>query len=155
VRRLSRDLRPSVLEHLGFFEAIEWLFEDFSKKYQIEIIQKIKAPEFSFYKEQEITIFRIIQETLANIGKHAVATQVWIELTPEGPSAVFTIRDNGKGFYPKAVKGKNPLENGLGLIAMAERAQMAGGTFHLESAVGKGTRITFSVPIKRKKSKST
>jgi PAS domain S-box-containing protein len=117
VRRLSRDLRPSVLEHLGFFEAIEWLFEDFSRKYRIKIRQKIKAPEFSFYKEQEITIFRIIQEALANIGKHAEANLVLIELTAEGRSAVFSIKDNGRGFYPMAVKEKNPLESGLGLTA--------------------------------------
>ncbi|MBI5582724.1 MAG: PAS domain S-box protein [Deltaproteobacteria bacterium] len=155
VRRLSRDLRPSVLEHLEFFEAVEWLFEDFSKKYGVKITQSLKAPEFSFYQEQEITIFRIIQEALANIGKHAEATQVSIELTPEGRSAVFSIKDNGKGFSPLDVKGKNLMESGLGLTAMAERAQMAGGTFNIESTAGKGTLITFSVPIRRKRNKST
>jgi signal transduction histidine kinase len=104
-----------------------------------------------FIQLQEITIFRIIQEALANIGKHAEANQVLIELTAEERSAVFSIKDNGKGFSPLAPKRKNPLESGLGLTAMAERAQMAGGTFTIESAVGKGTLKNFSVPIRRKR----
>jgi PAS domain S-box-containing protein len=149
VRRLSRDLRPSVLEHLGLFEALQWLFEDFSKKLQIKIVKKITKPEFPFSKEQELIIFRIFQEALANIGKHAQATQIFIELTQERRSAVFSIKDNGKGFNSKTVKGKNSSESGLGLTAMAERAQMAGGDFDIKSEVGNGTLITFSVPLGR------
>ncbi|MBA4392001.1 MAG: hypothetical protein C0407_00445 [Desulfobacca sp.] len=147
VRRLSRDLRPSVLEHLGIFEALQWLFEDFSKKYRIKVLKKIKKSGFSFFKEQELIIFRIFQEALANIGKHTQATQVFIEQTEEGGSALFSIRDNGRGFNPKVVKNRNPNESGLGLTAMAERAQMAGGNLEIKSATGKGTLITFSIPM--------
>jgi PAS domain S-box-containing protein len=155
VKRLSRDLRPSVLEHLGLFDALQWLFEDFSKKLQIKIVNKITRPEFSFHNEQELIIFRIFQEALANIGKHAQATQIIFELTQEGRSAVFSIRDNGKGFNPEAVKGKKTSESGLGLTAMSERAQMAGGDLDVKSEIGKGTSITFSVPIGRARKKST
>lgn len=154
VRRLSRELRPSVLEHLGLFESLQWLFEDFSKRYHLTVVNKIKNRECSFYKEQEIILFRIFQEALTNIGKHARADRVLIELTEEGRSAVFSIKDNGKGFNPKSVKGGNPSESGLGLTAMAERAQMAGGAFDIKTEVGKGTLITFSVPVKRTRRQS-
>jgi PAS domain S-box-containing protein len=155
VRRLSRDLRPSVLEHLGLFDALQWLFGDFSKKYHIKVLKKIKRLDFSLFKEQELIVFRIFQEALANIGKHAQATQVLIELTEGEKSAVFSIKDNGRGFNSKVVQGRNPSESGLGLTAMAERAQMAGGDLAIKSGVGKGTLITFSIPIKRPRKKST
>lgn len=154
VRHLSRELRPYVLEHLGLFEALQWLFEDFSKKYHFTVMNKIKNRDCSFYKEQEILLFRIFQEALANIGKHARADQVLIELTEEGRSAVFSIKDNGKGFNPKSVKGESLSEIGLGLTAMAERAQMAGGAFDIKTEVGRGTVITFSVPVKRTRKQS-
>jgi PAS domain S-box-containing protein len=153
VKRLSRDLRPSILEHLGLFDALQWLFEDFSKKLQIKIENKIPRPEFSLSKEQELIIFRIFQEALANIGKHAQATQIFIELTQEGQFAFFSIKDNGKGFNPNSIKGKKPSESGLGLTAMAERAQMAGGDFEIKSDTGKGTLITFSIPTGRTRKK--
>lgn len=153
VRQLSRELRPSVLEHLGLLEALQWLFEDFSGKYGIKIMNSIEEMTKKFSKEQEIIIFRIFQEGLANIGRHARATRVTIDLKDEGNSAVFSIKDNGQGFNIKEVKGRNPSTTGLGLIAMKERALMAGGTIDIKSETGKGTSIVFSVqkrPAKRK-----
>ncbi len=151
VRRLSRDLRPSVLEHLGLFEALQWLLGEYSKQYPFKIISTIQEPDFSFSKGQEIIIFRIFQEALTNIGKHAQARQVLIDMKERGEEVVFSIKDNGKGFdFPEVISSTLP-ERGLGLTAMDERARMAGGALNILSRKGKGTKITFTVPLKKGK----
>jgi two-component system sensor histidine kinase DegS len=96
-----------------------------------------------------ISIFRIFQEALTNIVKHAQATQIFIDLKKEVRTAVFSIKDNGRGFNLEEVKGKKSYESGIGLIAMKERATMAGGDLEINSQTGNGTLITFWVPIKR------
>jgi PAS domain S-box-containing protein len=149
VRRISRDLRPSVLEHMGLIEALQWLFEYFTTTHKIKIEKEIAIPKVSFSKNQEIIIFRIFQEALTNIVKHAQATQIFIDLKKEGRTAVFSIKDNGRGFNLEEVKGKKSYESGIGLIAMKERATMAGGDLEINSQTGNGTLITFWVPIKR------
>jgi PAS domain S-box-containing protein len=149
IRRLSRELRPSVIEHMGLLEALHWLFEDFSVKYGIKVLDSIKEIKKNFSKEQEIIIFRIFQEALLNIGKHAQATQVTMSVAEEKKLTVFLIQDNGKGFNTKTVNGKDLLRKGLGLIAMQERALMAGGTIEIKSQPGKCTLITFAIPGRR------
>jgi PAS domain S-box-containing protein len=148
VRRLSRDLRPAVLEHLGLKEALQWLFEDFSKKFNIPIHYDTVIPNYSFPREREITIFRIFQEALANIGKHGRATRISIALDQNGEEGVFSIKDNGTGFSLRNIRRRPPDETGLGLTAMQERAEFAGGLFEIRSQVKKGTRITFRIPFK-------
>ena len=150
VRRLSKDLRPAVLEHLGLFEALQWLFEDASSNYRIKIINDLKNLQYSFSKEQEINLFRIFQEALTNIGKHAKATRVAIGMTQNEKESVFTIKDDGRGFDLKAVMNKNPSEIGLGLVAMAERIRLTGGALNIKSEIGRGTIITFTVPTGKK-----
>jgi len=154
VRRLSRDLRPAILEHLGLFEALQWLFEDSSKNYQIKIFNDLRKTEYPFSKEQEINIFRIFQESLTNIGKHAKATQVIIEMIEQKKEVVFSIQDDGKGFDLKGLKSRNPIEICLGLTAMDERTRLTGGAIELKSEIDKGTIITFTVPVNPKRKKS-
>jgi PAS domain S-box-containing protein len=149
VRRISRDLRPSVLEHMGLIEALQWLFESIATTHKIKIEKEIAIPKVSFSKNQEIIIFRIFQEALTNIVKHAQATQIFIDLKKEGRTAVFSIKDNGRGFNLEEIKVKKSYEGGIGLIVMKERATMAGGDLELKSKIGNGTSITFWVPIKR------
>ncbi len=151
VRRLSKDLRPAVLEHLGLFEALQWLFEDASLNYQIKIINDLKNSKYLFSKEQEFNLFRIFQEALTNIGKHAKAAKVTIGMTQNEKETVFIIKDDGRGFDPKAVMSKNPSEIGLGLAAMDERIRLTGGALNINSEVGRGTSITFTVPTGKKK----
>ena len=153
VRRLSRELRPSVLEHLGLLEALHWLFEDFTGKYRIKVLNSVNEIKKTFSKEQEIIVFRIFQEALANIGKHAKATQVTISMAEEGKWTIFSIQDDGRGFNLKEIKGKNLLRTGLGLIAMQERALMAGGTIEIKSEPGNGTMITFAIQGRRTRKK--
>lgn len=154
IRRLSRDLRPSVLEYLGLWEALQWLFDEGAKTYGLIISNYLREPPISFSKEQELIIFRIFQEALTNIGKHARAKQVSVEVTEEGGKAVFCIEDNGKGFDLKEVAGSTSPDRGLGLTAMDERARMAGGILSIWSQKRKGTKITFTVPIKQGRKKT-
>jgi len=147
IRRITKDLHPAVLEHLGLKEALMWLFEEFRKHCQIRVVDGLRESNGSLSKEQEVIIFRIFQEALTNIRKHAKAKQVSIEMTAQGKDAVFSIRDDGLGFDPKAVVSRNLNEIGLGLTAMDERARMAGGAFKIRSHIGGGTAITIRVPL--------
>jgi PAS domain S-box-containing protein len=149
IRRISQELRPSVLQHLGLMESLNWLFEDFSKKSQIPIVKTVNKIKQKFSKQQEIMIFRIFQEALTNIGKHSQATQVTIFITEDKKSAFFKIRDNGKGFIQKEVEERSPLKIGNGLIVMKERANMAKGALEIKSTPGKETVISFEVPKKQ------
>jgi PAS domain S-box-containing protein len=154
IRQLSRELRPAVLEHLGLLEALQWLFDDFSGKYQIKVLNGITTLSQRFSKTQEVIIFRIFQEGLANIGKHAKATEVIISLDNKGQLAVFSLEDNGTGFDQKKIAERNPSQAGLGLIAMQERAMMAGGFLEIQSEPGQGTIIAFAIPLRRSGKKS-
>jgi PAS domain S-box-containing protein len=151
IRRISQELRPSILEHLGLMEALDWLLEDFSKKSRITIVKKMDKIKQKFSKQQEIMIFRIFQEALTNIGKHSEATQVTVAISEDKKSAFFAIRDNGKGFSQKEVEERSPLKIGNGLIAMKERSIMARGELRIDSLPGEGTAITFEIPKKQAK----
>jgi PAS domain S-box-containing protein len=150
VRRISRDLRPSVVEHLGLVEALQWLLEDFRSKYRTRVTREIAPVKGILSKNQEIMVFRIFQEALNNIGKHAKATNVIIELREEGGSAFFSIKDNGRGFSLGEVNGKRSDEFGLGLTVMNERAKIAGGNLSIKGAAGKGTEIILSLPLRKR-----
>jgi PAS domain S-box-containing protein len=146
IRHLSKDLHPSVLDHVGIIEALEWLLEDIEKTHKIKIKKPNPLPKVSISKKKEFMIFRIFQEALTNILKHAEATEIFVEWMKEGRKLTFLMTDNGKGFNLKEVQEKKSFERGLGLIAMKERAQLAGGDFEIKSESGKGTLISFWIP---------
>ena len=147
VRRLSRDLRPTILEHFGIAAALRWLVEEFSKYYRIEISNRIKDLPGLFSKEQEIIIYRIVQEALTNIGKHARAGTIIVEAREEAGRILFIVEDDGCGFDLQEITAREASKRGLGLAAMDQRARMAGGTLQIRSRQGAGTRITFALPI--------
>jgi PAS domain S-box-containing protein len=152
IRRISRDLRPMVLEHLGLWEGLQWLFEEGVKNYGFKFINTIVPNDhWPLSKDQELIVFRIFQEAMTNIEKHAQAGQVFIEAIQENDSLIFTIKDDGRGFNPHGVKARGFAKRGLGLTSMAERARMAGGTLAVNSRKGKGTTITFSIPLAKTK----
>lgn len=150
VRRLSRDLSPSILEDLGLCAALRWLFEDFRRHHKIKCIFDISELKGPFSKEMEIAIYRIFQESLTNIVKHAEATSVVIVAKKINGFIVSTIEDNGKGFCLQGHSGKKATDKGMGLPAMDERVRMLGGSLDIWSRKGEGTRITFTIPIERK-----
>jgi PAS domain S-box-containing protein len=143
IRRISTQLRPSILDDLGLLEALKWLARDFQKRTGIRI--EFDCPEESLKVEPALTIglFRIFQETLTNIARHAEATDVSARLYTEEGRLVLTIMDNGKGFDPAAAKKKKT----LGLLGMKERTLMMKGAYEIDSQPGKGTSLRFSVPL--------
>lgn len=147
VRRLSRDLRPSILEDLGFAAAIRWLIDGFNKHSNIVCTLDMGEIENIFSHEAQVAIYRILQECLTNIAKHAQATRVLLVVREQQGCVLFRVEDNGKGFNIQEAWGREFRKRGLGLAAMHERIRMLGGSIDMWSEAGAGTRITFTVPI--------
>ncbi len=143
IRRISTQLRPSILDDLGLVEALKWLVRDFNKRTGIGM--EIDCPDGSLQLEPAVTtgLFRVFQETLTNIARHAEATAVSARLYVEDERLILTIMDNGKGFDTVAAKKKKT----LGLLGMKERALMMKGAYEIDSQPGKGTSLRFSVPL--------
>ncbi len=155
VRRLSRDISPQVLEDLGITSAFKNLFGKFAKHYDIQkCTLDIDEIDGLFSQEDQINIYRIFQEALTNIGKYARATKISGIARRRENEVFFQLEDNGLGFDMHKVKSINPAGRGMGLASMQERVRMLGGELHLWSEMGKGTRISFSVPLAQKLRKS-
>ncbi|MCX5888953.1 MAG: PAS domain S-box protein [Deltaproteobacteria bacterium] len=145
VRRLSRDLSPTMLEDLGLSAAIHRLIRDFSRHYHIECkVQETNIDDL-FPMEARVTIYRIFQECLTNIGKHSQASQLTASINKTHNHISFIIQDNGKGFN-RAQRRQQGAGQGMGLAAMEERARMVGGVLSIWSQEGAGTRIAFDMP---------
>jgi PAS domain S-box-containing protein len=152
VRRISRDLKPSVLEDLGLFAAVQWLVENFSKQHAgISVTLDMEDIDQLFANEAQVNLYRILQESLTNISKHSEAAEVSVEVKMDKGCIMFSVKDNGKGFEMRKVIARKFDKKGVGLTAMKERMHMLGGSFDVVSQPGKGTCITFSVPIEDKK----
>jgi len=149
VRRLSRDLRPSVLEHLGLSAALRWLIDMFQKQHTLQISVDMEDIDFLFSPEDQINLYRIFQEALTNIGKHAQADRVFFTVKNEEHCAIFQIQDDGSGFDVPAALVGNAADKGMGLAAMKERAHMLGARLDIAGRPGEGTAITLTVPTKK------
>jgi PAS domain S-box-containing protein len=147
VRRFSRDFGSSILEDLGLCAALKWLVEDFEKHSNINVSLDIAQIDNLFSRESQILIYRIFQEAITNVDKHAHANQLSIVIMKKKKNIFFQIVDNGKGFDKKQINNRRSDTVGLGLTAMDERAKMLGGTLNVFSRKQRGTRITFIVPI--------
>ena len=147
VRRLSRDLSPTILEDLGLRIGLQNLFETFGKHYGIrEMNFHLDDIENFFPLEFQVNIYRIFQEALTNIGKHARATAVTAVVKRGYGEVFFSVEDDGKGFEPKKVLARDIREKGMGLVAMEERVRILGGSLRIKSREGKGTSISFRIP---------
>jgi signal transduction histidine kinase len=145
-RRLSRALSPTVLEYLGLSVAIRRMVEDFVKDREIDVELDIAALEDLLPKHAQLIVYRVFQEALNNIGKHAQATHLIVTMERDNGSMRFVLEDNGDGFDMYGTIGKDPGGMGMGLAIMNERVRMLGGTLYLWSQKGKGTRISFHIP---------
>jgi two-component system, NarL family, sensor histidine kinase UhpB len=144
VRNLMAELRPSQLDEYGLASAVRSYGEQVSLRTGVAVVVHF-APEFPrLTPKTEVALFRIVQEALNNISKHAFASRVSICLEGDSTFARLSITDNGKGFLPQGAV-TNPTGSGWGLIIMRERAELAGGRFWLDSAPGKGTVITVEI----------
>ncbi len=145
LRRYSHELRPTILDDLGWIPAIRFLAEGISKRANLPIHIDAAVPGRP-PATIETTLYRIVQEALTNAVKHAKASNVWIRAWRENLVLCCSIRDNGGGFdsnQAHAARG----HKGLGLIAMQERVTAIGGTLHIESRPGHGTELSIRLPL--------
>jgi two-component system sensor histidine kinase DegS len=147
VRRFSRDLRPSILDDLGLLPALEWVTQDLKNTYLIEVDLRVLGNERRLFPETELLLFRIVQEALRNVAKHAEATRAEVEIKFEEDRVTVTISDDGKGFEPPENLEALPSTGKLGLAGMQERVQLLGGRLKLESKPGEGTKIFVEAPV--------
>jgi PAS domain S-box-containing protein len=150
VRRLSRDLSPAILEDLGLQSALKYLINEIGKHYTVSAAFEVEDLDQLFPAEAQIIIYRIFQECLANISKHAGATEVAIAVKEHNGLISLIIEDNGAGFDPALVLARRGAGRGLGLAALDERARMLGGTLEIWSRPGAGARMTCVVPVDRR-----
>jgi two-component system sensor histidine kinase DegS len=147
VRRFSRDLRPSILDDLGLMPALEWLTQELNSNHGIEATLNIVGEVRRLTTEAELLFFRIVQEALTNIEKHARASRSAVRVEFAEKKITITVTDNGIGFSPqKNVSGL--VQNGkLGLAGMEERVQLLGGSLEIASEPGSCTTIRIEAPI--------
>jgi PAS domain S-box-containing protein len=142
VRRIATDLRPSILDDLGLIAAIEWQSQEFEKRAGIMTVFQSTIPEMDFPPDMAIGMFRICQESLTNVARHASASRVSITLDPVEGGVCMAISDDGKGLDPQRADRKT-----LGLIGMKERALMMGGRLELGGGEMRGFRLAVTVPL--------
>lgn len=147
-RRIQSDLRPPLLDDLGIAATFSWFCRRFETIYSgIQVILEMSIPEDELSDFLKVVIFRIAQEAMNNIGKHAGATLVHLQLRKLDGTVELTIKDNGAGFDREGLDAGEPLKKGLGLASMKERAEFSGGSFSLESTMGQGTLIKAVWPV--------
>ena len=150
VRLLSHNLSPLILGDLGLSSAIQWLSKNFCKLNSVKCSIDVQDINLFLSPEFKIFVYRIFQESLTNIAKHAQASHVSIVAQCTNSSVIFHVEDNGKGFDVEKVTSRNTAIKGLGLAGINERVQMMGGSMEISSQIGIGTKIAFMVPKTRK-----
>ncbi len=149
VRDLSVDLRPPILDDLGLTTALRWYVDRYTKRTGLNVDVVVELPDENerFSRELETACFRIAQEALTNVIRHAKATQVLVRLTRESHVLFLTVKDDGVGFDVERLRKRAPRAATLGLVSMQERAHAAGGIIDIDSAPACGTEIRFSLPL--------
>jgi len=146
LRRYAQDLRPRILDDLGLLPALEWMAEVLVKEHGIDAHVEVVGDERGLPDEVQLLLFRIAQEALTNIRRHAEASKARIILKFDG-NIVLTVEDNGKGFELPQRIGDLASAGRLGLAGMQERAQLIGGELTIQSELGKGTSVAVEVPL--------
>ena len=144
VRRIAAELRPLVLDDLGFAAAAGWYVDQFSARTGLPIDLVLPAEDPPRGEAVATALFRILQESLTNVARHAGATRVEVKLVLGEDEWALTIRDDGLGFEHDPGRSRD-----MGLVGMRERTQMLGGHFSVTTAPGQGTLIEAIIPVQR------
>ena len=131
-----------MLEELGLLKALQWLASDMTDQHGIDVLFKIQGNPRRLSSEVELALFRIAQEALNNIVKHAAATEAMVQMIFNIEKTTLTISDNGKGFELPEVISKFAYSGKMGLMGMQERARLLGSTLTVKSASGRGTTVS-------------
>jgi signal transduction histidine kinase len=146
VRRIATELRPGILDHLGLIAALEWQANEFQTRSGIKCDVRTDLHEPVLTPELATTFFRIFQETLTNIIRHAGATHVIVHLKEAAGHIILEVKDNGRGILAQEIFNTRS----MGLLGMKERAALLGGTFKIGPVPnGKGTQAVVSIPLRR------
>jgi len=143
VRRIAADLRPMMLDDLGLNAAIEWLARDAARRMDVEITVRLGEEDPPLAEAAAIAVYRMVQEALTNVARHAHATDVGIEMRQQGGELVLTVRDNGVGFSERSLQH----DGRYGLLGIRERAHMLGGRLEVDNPPGGGGRLTVRLPL--------
>lgn len=141
-RRIAADLRPLLLDDLGLAPAVEWLAGNFTARHAVPCRVSL-GEELEFQEPYATAVFRIVQESLANVAKHAAATQVHVNIEMAAGYIQLAVQDNGRGFDTAAPRRRES----LGLLGLQERAHLLNGSVTIQSAPGQGTRVEVLMPI--------
>jgi PAS domain S-box-containing protein len=142
VRRVTTRLRPPLLDDLGLAEAARWQLDEFAQRTGIEVVSSIAIDDLELDERVAINVFRILQESLTNVARHAGATQVNVLLTKADDSLVLELRDNGGG-----TELRDKPELGHGLVGIRERTLLLGGRMDIVSAPGEGFTLRLRIPL--------
>ena len=146
VKRISAELRPGVLDDFGLVAAIEWQADEFQKLIGIRIKISPRPKDIVLDRDRSTALFRIFQELLTNVARHANATKVKVSLVEKAGKIVLKVSDNGKGITNEQISDSKA----FGLIGIKERVRFWQGEFKIRGAPGKGTTATVSVPLVNK-----
>ncbi|MBA7616240.1 Signal transduction histidine-protein kinase/phosphatase DegS [subsurface metagenome] len=147
VRRFGQDLRPPMLDDLGLLATLRWLVSELKEQHGIETDLRVLGIERRLSPEAEFTLFRIVQEALRNIEKHAETSKAEVEIEFGQGKTRISVSDNGKGFELSGSFVDLARAGKLGLAGMEERTRLLGGSMRIESEPGKGTTVIVEVPI--------
>lgn len=141
VKRISQDLRPGILDHLGLSAAVEWQAEEFERRTGIPCDVTLEPGEIALDEERSTAVFRIFQEALTNVARHAQARDVSVLLRSDGAGLVLQVRDNGQGMEERRAPGRC-----FGIIGIQERVRAWHGSLDIASVRGEGTTVTVRLP---------
>jgi len=150
-RRIATELRPAVLDDLGLAAAVEWAAEDFQARTGIKCQASLPEGAIALDSERATALFRILQESLTNVARHASASQVTVRLGKGNGGFLLEVHDNGRGFDEKLFS----TANSLGILGMRERALLLGGELTIDAAPGEGTTVRVRIPEAWRKTAGT
>lgn len=142
-RRISADLRPLMLDDLGMLPAIEWLVQNFTERSSIACELNLTSPDLELQEPYATAVFRIVQESLTNVARHADASMVEVTIGRRGDVIILQVRDDGRGFAQ--AQPRKP--NSFGLLGMRERAYLLDGEVLIDSTPGAGTCVSVRIPM--------
>jgi PAS domain S-box-containing protein len=142
VRRISTELRPGILDDLGLVEAVEWAGEDFEARTGTKCRLDLPEDDISIDPEQATAVFRIFQETLTNVARHAHASEIEVRLAKDDRDLTLEVHDNGGGIPEDKLSN----DESLGILGMRERALLLGGELTIGGAPGEGTTVRVRIP---------
>lgn len=151
VREISYNLRPYLLENLGLTKAIKSLVHKIEEVHLLKIDARIDEVDDLFSSEGEMSVYRIIQESLNNVAKHSEADEAVLRIEKRGDAVTIKIEDDGRGFDRHAAPRTDAGKGGFGLLGIAERVRMLGGVLDINTAIGDGTKLTIKLVVSGKR----